>query len=429
MDRARTMAFPGVRAPRDGDLGEGDGEPWDFPDSSDSDDADAATDATVELSPPRRRRRLTVVGALLVVAVVAAVVVRQGGGSDEEPAELAGGATATAPVEVRTLTETEEIEGTLGFGEVRGIAAGATGTVTSVAAEGSTVDRGGDLFAIDQHPTVLLVGAIPLYRDLAEGTADGADVAQLEENMATLGYTAGGSLVVDEHFDGATTEAVEAWQDDLGVEVTGRVTAADAVFLSGPARIGSPAVDVGAQVQPGDAVLEYTGSTRYVQAVLDPSLADLAHPDDQVAITLPDGTEVTGQVATVSAGGSSSSAGGDQNGTSSGEGEADAGSDTGSAEDTATIEVTITLDDQAPAEPYTTASVDVALTGRQRQDVLVVPVVALVAVPGSGYAVEVPREDGTTELVPVDPGMYADGYVEVTGDGIAEGTDVVVAAP
>jgi peptidoglycan hydrolase-like protein with peptidoglycan-binding domain len=394
--------------------GEGDGE---------------SPDAAVELGPPRRRRRLVLGAAALaaVTAVGAVIALRRGSGTDDTPSELTG-PTATAPVEVRTLTEVEEVDGTLDFGEPRGVAAGAAGTVTSVAAEGTTVERGGNLFSIDQHPTVLLTGAIPLYRDLAEGTGDGTDVAQLEDNLAALGYTADGGLVVDEHFDAATTAAVEAWQEDRGVEVTGRVTRTDAVFLPGPARIASTSVDVGATVQAGATVLEYTGSNRFVRAEIDPSQADLVHRDDKVTITLPDGTEVAGTVATVAAASSSSSSSG-----SGGEGAASGtggeGSTGSSTEDAAMIEVGITLDDPAPAEPYTSASVEIELTGRQREDVLAVPVTALVAVPGSGYALEVPQEDGTTEMVEVDPGMYADGYVEVSGDGIAEGTEVVVAEP
>lgn len=57
------------------------------------------------------------------------------------------------------------------------------------------------------------------------------------------------------------------------------------------------------------------------------------------------------------------------------------------------------------------------------------PVTALLSLAGGGYALEIPAGDGTTTLVAVEPGMYADGYVEVTGDGIDEGTDVVVAEP
>lgn len=401
MARTRTMIRPRVATDRE------------VPDRDGNQDGEPSDD---EQAPPRRGRRRLVVGAVLatVTAVVAATVAR-GGGSDDAASTTAS--TATAPVELRTLTQTERIDATLDFGESRGVAAGAAGTVTDVAADGSTVDRGEALFSIDQHPTVLLVGAIPLYRDLTEGIDDGQDVAQLEDNLAELGYTDDGAMIVDGHFDASTTDAVEAWQSARGVEVTGSVTRADAVFLPGRARIADAALDLGASVQQGTTVVSYTRPTRVVRAQIEPSQADLVHVDDKVTITLPDGTEVPGTVATV-AGTTSSGDGSD------GSGEAGSGS-----EDTTTIDVTITLDDQAPAEAYTTASVDVELTGSQREDVLAVPVTALLALAGTGYALEVPQEDGTTDLVPVEPGMYADGYVEVSGDGIDEGTEVVVAEP
>jgi peptidoglycan hydrolase-like protein with peptidoglycan-binding domain len=410
MARTRTRVQPERPAARHGT--EGDGE-------------------APEDQPARRGgRRHVLIGLALVavVAVVVAIVVSRGGDSDDTAS--GAGSTTTAPVEVRTLTQTERIDGTLDFGETHGLAAGAAGTVTAVAAVGSTVERGGTLFSIDQHPTVLLVGAIPLYRDLTAGIDDGHDVAQLEENLAALGYTDDGAMVVDERFDGSTTDAVEAWQDALGVAVTGAVTRADAAFLPGPVRIDAGSLEPGASVQAGTTVIQYTGATRVVRVQLEITQADLVQAEDKVTVTLPDRTQVAGTVATVAA--AATSDGGGTGSEASGDGATGSGSGTqgsGSGSDTATLDVTITLDDQAAAEAYTTASVDVELTGQVREDVLAVPVTALLALAGGGYALELPQDDGTTRLAPVEPGMYADGYVEVSGDGIGEGTEVVVAEP
>ena len=41
------------------------------------------------------------------------------------------------------------------------------------------------------------------------------------------------------------------------------------------------------------------------------------------------------------------------------------------------------------------------------------------------YAIEI-IENGAKKLVPVSTGLYADGYVEINGVGIKEGTEVVV---
>ena len=63
------------------------------------------------------------------------------------------------------------------------------------------------------------------------------------------------------------------------------------------------------------------------------------------------------------------------------------------------------------------------LAQESRRHVLAVPVNALVARRGGGYGVELA---GSHRIVPVEAGLFADGYVEVSGGGIREGTRVVV---
>ncbi len=60
-------------------------------------------------------------------------------------------------------------------------------------------------------------------------------------------------------------------------------------------------------------------------------------------------------------------------------------------------------------------------------DVLAVPVNALVALLEGGYAVEVVgRRRGAPRTSGVETGLFEDGKVEVTGDGLAAGDLVVV---
>jgi len=374
----------------------------------------------------RRRRRLLGAGTLLVTfAVVAVLVATRGDDADDGSSTSEAGSASTGEVSRRTLTQTDEIAGTLDFGDPHSLTAGRESTLTSAAAAGSTVDRGEDLFSIDRQPTVLLFGDLPLYRDLEAGIDDGPDVAQLEENLSALGFTDDGQLVVDEHFDAATTDAVEAWQDARGAEVTGTVTRGDAVFLPGAVRIAEPRLDVGATVQSGSAVVDYTSSTQVVRVQLEIGQADLAQVGDEVTVGLPDGSEIAGTVSTIANSTSSSDQSTDESG---GVGAVGAGG--GSTDETdaagATVELTVSLADPAAVVSFTTASVDVLFTSGQREDVLTVPVTALLALLGGGYAVEVPDGDDPSQLVPVEPGMFADGYVEITGDGIEEGTQVVV---
>jgi hypothetical protein len=71
------------------------------------------------------------------------------------------------------------------------------------------------------------------------------------------------------------------------------------------------------------------------------------------------------------------------------------------------------------------APVTVNITSGRARNVLTVPVGALVALAGGGYAVEI--VDGTRRrLVAVETGLFADTRVEVRGAGLARGDRVQV---
>ena len=72
----------------------------------------------------------------------------------------------------------------------------------------------------------------------------------------------------------------------------------------------------------------------------------------------------------------------------------------------------------------------VGITTARVRGALVVPVTALLAQSGGGYAVEVVGAAGRNHLVPVSLGMFddADGLVQVTGSGLTAGQRVVVAS-
>ena len=86
-----------------------------------------------------------------------------------------------------------------------------------------------------------------------------------------------------------------------------------------------------------------------------------------------------------------------------------------------------------PLDPSATGSIDqapvvVAITTGSVSNALVVPVDALLALSGGGYAVEEVSHGGVHRLVAVALGLFddADGLVQVTGSGIAAGQRVVV---
>ena len=75
------------------------------------------------------------------------------------------------------------------------------------------------------------------------------------------------------------------------------------------------------------------------------------------------------------------------------------------------------------------APVNVNIVSAQAHDVLAVPISALVALAGGGYAVEVVHGSGasaTRQLVPVQTGLYSDTLVQVSGAGLTAGEEVEV---
>ncbi|MFE7427539.1 MULTISPECIES: hypothetical protein [unclassified Streptomyces] len=86
----------------------------------------------------------------------------------------------------------------------------------------------------------------------------------------------------------------------------------------------------------------------------------------------------------------------------------------------------VTLDDPAKAGKLDGAPVTVLFTSERHKDVLAVPVTALLATIQGTYAVQAVGDDGSTHLVPVTLGAFADGKVEVSGRGLRDGMKVQV---
>lgn len=365
------------------------------------------------------RRALVAVTAVAALGLATGFVVIQKD-SDADADDVQEVAAATAQVERRTLAETETVDGILDFGKPQSLTAGRSGILTTVTQDDSVVERGGELFSVNLHPTILLYGEIPFYRDLHEGVPGGQDIVQLQENLIALGFDDGGSLEADGTFDASTRRAVEAWQESLEREETGVVASGDVAFLPGAVRVAGAQQPVGAMVQPGGGVLEYTSTSQEVRADLEIDQGDLATVDDTVEVILPDGTRAAGTVTETAHRSSTSGDGGDDPTGGGGSGSDDTSEPR--------IEVTISLDDPEAAGDYVSTNVEVVFTRAEVEDALTVPVTALLAVDGGGYAVELTGgRNGTTTLVAVEPGTFADGYVEISGD-IEQGDEVVVPA-
>jgi peptidoglycan hydrolase-like protein with peptidoglycan-binding domain len=187
-------------------------------------------------------RKLLATGAVAIIlgGLVAGMVLTSGPAAGQRAANPAL-PPATAEVVRTTLVETRTVAGTLGYGEMAPISATGVGTLTWIAPVGSTVARGEPLFKLDGRPVVALYGTVPLYRTLSVG-AEGADVQQLQDNLAELGYT---GFNLEGVYDPATAEAVRTWQAGLGLPATGTVEPGQVVFTPGAVRVAEHIARVG----------------------------------------------------------------------------------------------------------------------------------------------------------------------------------------
>lgn len=356
--------------------------------------------------------------AFAVLAVGAGTVAATGvglphGSSDDGSKEPATAEQATARVGRQTLVDTRTETGTLGYGETVTVKGALTGTVTRLPGVGSIVARGSALYRADDKPVVLMYGTLPAYRSLKSGL-EGADVEQFEQNLAALGYT---GFTVDTKFTDATARAVKRWQEALGLDETGEVEAGRVYFASGQLRVDALKAATGDAVQPGKELLAYSGTSRVVEVTLDMDDQRLAAPDTGVTLNLPNGRSTPGKVATARTVTSADSG-------SSGTG----GSAGASGDSTKTkLKVTISVDDQGALEGLDQASTDVLFTASKRENVLTVPVGALLALAEGGYGLQIVEGVGS-RILPVTTGLFANGRVEVSGDGLADGMTVGVPA-
>ncbi len=167
------------------------------------------------------------------------------------------------------------------------------------------------------------------------------------------------------------------------------------------------------------AILQTTSTQLVVTVDLDASKQSEAQVGEAVTVEMPSGSTVTGRITAVSSVAQSSSGSG-SSGSAAGSG-AGNGSSNGSGSSGSTVPVTITLSNRQPGAGLDQASVSVNFSQAKANNVLSVPVTALLATPG-GYAVQVAA--APHKLIPVTTGLFAAGYVQVSGPGIHPGLEV-----
>lgn len=367
---------------------------------------------------PGDRRRLVAGAVLCGVAAggVTLVVARGGLGVTARPphATVSAGLT-TVPVVRTTVRQLDQVSGTLGYAGSWSVVNQLSGTVTAVPAVGAVLHAGQVAYEVDGAPVVLLAGVRPAWRSFEPGMTDGPDVAELEQNLRRLGFDPDHAMTVDQHFTANTSAAIERFQAARHLPVTGVLELGRVAFVPYPGfRVTAVQATPGATAQPGAPLLAGTSTGHVVTVALDPSMQGQVHVGDTVTVTVAStAARIAGVVSAVS--------GVATPGGQGGSGQA------GSGQAGPTVAVTVRLRDGATAGGVDQAPVQVAITDQQHAGVLAVPVTALLARPGGGYAITV-ANGGTTRDLPVTVGLFDDAtqLVEVSGAGLAAGENAVV---
>jgi peptidoglycan hydrolase-like protein with peptidoglycan-binding domain len=333
------------------------------------------------------------------IALALAVLLALGGWAyqarfrHEAPSKPRPAATlATAEVVKTDLSDYWTETGTVGFRRQRTLRGAAAGVVTWLPKSGSVVTRGGTLFRVNDRPVTLFYGSTPMFRDIATVGLVGRDVGVLADNLRALGYRIG-PQPADATFTESLKAAVQRWQTDRTTRpADGVVKLGDFLVLPGKVRVGATTARLGDDAT-GD-VMAVSDQAKAVSVEIDASRADDVRAGQKVGITLPTGKTTTGTVDAVS-----TAVRTEQN-------------------EAPKVQIVITA---AGLGALTSADVEVRFTGTTVRGVLAVPVGALLALSGGGYAVQL---DGGS-LTAVKVGLFADGMVQVSGHGLTEGAKVV----
>ena len=382
-------------------------------DSQATTDVSDATDFDRGRVAAPRRRRWRLVGLVLALAAAGSAVALTNpfaGASAKGGVPGNGYPTSLATVTRGDLSSQTSVAGTLGYagapdGSAYEVVNQASGTLSELPAAGRVIGCGQVLYRVSDTPVLLLCGATPVYRSLYEGDS-GPDVQELNQNLVALGYATRSELDPSSDYFGAETAyALERLQAKLGVYQTGSQSEGQAVFLPGPLRITQVSATLGTSAPPGSPLAQATATRRQVTVNLDAAQQSSVKAGDRVTITLPNNDTTSGVVTSV-------------------------GKVASTSNGSTTVPLYIT-----PLDPKVTGSLDqapvqVQITTASVNDVLIVPVNALLAQAGGGYAVETVDGQAVHRLVAVTPGLFddADGLVQVTSLGLQAGERVVVPA-
>lgn len=361
-----------------------------------------SSETTDGAEPRRRRARWWIVGAVVCAVALTGTGIAAANGDASAP-EPSGQQKrySTASIEEGTLSGKQTISGTLDYTASKDLVSGVGGVLTAIAPSGTQVGLGQPLFSVDNVSVYLFHGDLPAWRAFERGMPDGPDILQLETSLQGLGYF---TEEPDDDFDWDTQSAIQEWQEATDQEETGRIDLGRIIFASTDLRVAEALAAIGDQVGTGAPIVRVTGLVKEVTANLKLADQKLGVVGTTVDLSFPGGVTTTGKISAV--------------------GQPTEQENNG--QKSTLVPITITLDDPAAADGIQRANVTVDVPSETRDNVLSVPIEALMALPGGGFGIEVVRADGSTDRLAVTTGLFAGGRVEISGDGIGAGLDVMV---
>ena len=355
---------------------------------------------------------------------------------------------STTPVLKTDLADSQTLPGTLGFGDQSPVTGRGQGIVTQLPAIGKVTGRGRSLYRVNDQPVPVFYGTTPLFRTLRRPTVPkpaktevsssssstgsnpttspdptptrspsppvppvpppplrGRDVTVVADNLRKLGYDIGDQPAGSGAYTVSLAAAVKRWQRDLAMTATGTLAVGQVVVLAGPGRVNSVEAQLGDPAE--GPLLTVTSTTKSVSVQVDAGALNGIAVGARASVVLPGTKEIKGKVTSIG------------RSIPTGQGQDPSGENSAP---TLTVRVRpLRAEDVADLDA---APVQVRFSSGLRHGVLAVPVSALLALNGGGYAVQ--RADGT--LIAVETGLFADGLVEVSGAGLAAGMPVQTAS-
>ena len=170
--------------------------------------------------------------------VLAITVVLVGSASFYFGSQNTGSSTTEKTLELTTvkiskgdLAKKEEYNGTLSQVDKAILNSSITGVITYLPEEGTVINYGQVLYAVDNKPVILLEGSIPFYRTLDLTSDDGPDIKQVEEALISLGYAEEG-FIADDKFDEVTSSMLNKLYIDYKIETKSEITPSEQVTIN-----------------------------------------------------------------------------------------------------------------------------------------------------------------------------------------------------